>query len=58
MASEIVVGFVSDMMEYVDVEADISSYYSIINGYELFSPYLISSTSSIKESADDVVEYY
>jgi hypothetical protein len=33
MASEIVVGFASDMMEHVDVEVDISSCYSVVNGY-------------------------
>jgi hypothetical protein len=57
MASKIVVGFASDMMEHIDVEADISSCYSVINGYELSSLSLISSTGSTKEPADDVVEY-
>jgi hypothetical protein len=57
MASEIVVGFASDMMEHVDVEADISSCYSVVNGYEPSSPSLISSTGSTEEPADDVVEY-
>jgi hypothetical protein len=57
MASEIVVGFVSDMMEHVDVEGDISSCYSVVNGYEPSSPSLISSTGSTKEPADDAVEY-
>jgi hypothetical protein len=41
MASEIVVGFASDMMEHVDVEADISSCYSVVNGYESSFPSLI-----------------
>jgi hypothetical protein len=53
MASEIVVGFASDMMEHVDVEADISSCYSVVNGYEPSSPSLISSTGSTEEPTDD-----
>jgi hypothetical protein len=57
MASEIVVGFTSDMMEHVVVEADISSCYSVVNGYEPSSPNLISSTGSTKEPAGDAVEY-
>jgi hypothetical protein len=57
MALEIVVGFASDMMEHVDVEGDISSSYSVVNGYEPSSPSLISSTGSTKEPADDEVEY-
>jgi hypothetical protein len=57
MASEIVVGFASDMMEHIDVEADISSCYSIVNGYEPSSPSLISSIDSTEEPADDAVEY-
>jgi hypothetical protein len=43
MASEMIVGFQSDMMEHVDVEGDISSCYSVVNGYEPSSPSLISS---------------
>jgi hypothetical protein len=57
MASEMIVGFESDMMEHVDVEGDISSCYSIVNGYEPSSPSLISSSGSIEEPADDAVEY-
>jgi hypothetical protein len=57
MASEIVVGFAFDMEEHVDVEADISSCYSVVNGYEPSSPNLISSSGSNEELADDVVEY-
>jgi hypothetical protein len=57
MASEIVVGFASNMMEHVDVEADISSCYIVVNGYEPSSPSLISSTSSTEEPADNVFEY-
>jgi hypothetical protein len=57
MALEIVVGFASDMMEHVDVEADISSCYNVVNGYEPFSPSLISSTGSIEELADHAVQY-
>jgi hypothetical protein len=57
MASEIVVGFASDMMEHIDVEADISSCYSVFNGYEPSCLSLISSTSSTEEPADDAVEY-
>jgi hypothetical protein len=57
MASEIVVGFASDMMEHVDVEADISSCYNVVNGYEPSSPSLISSTGSTEEPADDAIEY-
>jgi hypothetical protein len=57
MASEIVVGFASDMEEHVDVEADISSYYNVVNGYEPSSPNLISSSGSNEEPADDAVEY-
>jgi hypothetical protein len=57
MTSERVVGFASDMMEHVDVEADISSCYSVINGVEPSSPSLISSTGSTEELADDAVEY-
>jgi hypothetical protein len=56
-ASEIVVDFASDMMEHVDVEADISSCYSVVNGYEPSSPSLISSTGSTEEPVDDAVEY-
>jgi hypothetical protein len=58
MATEIVVGFASDMMEHVDVEADISSCYNVVNGYEPSSLSLISSTGSTEEQADDAVEYY
>jgi hypothetical protein len=57
MASKIVVGFASDMMEHVDVEADISSCYNVVNGYEPSSPSLISSTGSTEEPADDAIEY-
>jgi hypothetical protein len=57
MALEIVVGFASDMMEHVDVEGDISSCYSIVNGNEPSSPSLISSTGSTEEPTDDAVEY-
>jgi hypothetical protein len=57
MASEIVVGFASNMMEHIDVEADISSCYSVVNGYEPSSPSLISSTGSTEEPADDAIEY-
>jgi hypothetical protein len=57
MASEIIVGFESDMMELVDVEGDISLGYSVVNGYEPSSPSLISSTGSTEELADDAVEY-
>ena len=45
------------MIKHVDVEADISSCYIIINGYEPSSSSLISSISSIEELADDAVEY-
>jgi hypothetical protein len=44
-------------MEHVDVEVDISSCYSVVNGYEPSSPSLISSTGSTEEPADDAVEY-
>jgi hypothetical protein len=57
MASEMIVGFESDMMEHVDVEGDISSCYNVVNGYEPSSPSLISSTGSTKELVDDAVEY-
>jgi hypothetical protein len=57
MASEIVVGFASDMEEHVDVEADISSCYSVVNGYEPSSPSLISSSGSNEEPVDNAVEY-
>jgi hypothetical protein len=57
MVSEIVVGFASDMREHVDVEADISSCYSVVNGYEPSSPSLISSTGSTEEPTDNAVEY-
>jgi hypothetical protein len=57
MALEIVVGFASHMMEHVDVEGDISSSYSVVNGYEPSSPSLISSTGSTEEPPDDEVEY-
>jgi hypothetical protein len=57
MASEIVVGFASNMEEHVDVEADISSCFSVINGYEPSSPSLISSTGSTEEPANDAVQY-
>jgi hypothetical protein len=57
MASKIVVGFASDMMEHIDVEADISSCYNVVNSYEPSFPSLISSTGSTKEPADDAVEY-
>jgi hypothetical protein len=56
MALEIVVGFASNMMEHVDVEGDISSSYSVVNGYEPSSPSLISSTGSTEEPACDEVE--
>jgi hypothetical protein len=56
MALEIVVGFASDMMEHVDVEADISSCYNIVNGYEPSSPSLISSTGSNEELTEYAVE--
>jgi hypothetical protein len=57
MDSEIVVDFASDMMEHLDVKADTSSCYSVVNGYEPSSPSLISSTGSTEELADDAVEY-
>jgi hypothetical protein len=57
MASEIVVSFASNMMDHVDVEANISSCYNVVNGYEPSSPSLISSTGSTEELADDAVEY-
>jgi hypothetical protein len=57
MASEIVVSFASNMMDHVDVEANISSCYNVVNGYEPSSPSLISSTGSTEEPADDAVEY-
>jgi hypothetical protein len=57
MASEMVVGFASDMMEHVDVEADISSCFNVVNGYEPSSPSLISNTGSTNEPAVDAVEY-
>jgi hypothetical protein len=57
MALEIVVDFASDMMEHVDVEADISSCYSVVNGYEPSSPNLISSIGSTEEPTVDAVEY-
>jgi hypothetical protein len=57
MASEIIVGFESDMMEHVDVEGDISSCYNVVNGYEPSSPSLISSSGSTEEPADNAVEY-
>jgi hypothetical protein len=53
MASKIVLGFASVMEEHVDVAADISSCYSVVNGYEPSSPSLISSSGSIEEPADD-----
>jgi hypothetical protein len=58
MALEVVVGFASDMEEHVDVEADISSYYSVVNGYEPSSPSLVSSFGSIEEPSDDAIEYF
>ena len=57
MASYIVVGFTSDIMEHIDVEADISSCYSVVNGYEPSFSNLISSTGSIEESTNDAIEY-
>ena len=57
MALEIVIGFTSNMMEYVDVEVDISSCYSVVNGYEHSFSSLISNIGSIEKSIDDVVEY-
>ena len=57
MALEIFVGFASDMEEHVDIEADISSCYSVVNGYEPSSPSLISNFGSTKEPVDDAVEY-
>ena len=57
MALEMIVNFASDMMEYVDVEPDISLCYIVVNGYEPSSPSLISSTSFIEEPADNAVDY-
>ena len=57
MALEIIVGFASDMEEHVDIEADISSCYNIVNGYEPSSPSLISNFGSTKEPAHNAIEY-
>jgi hypothetical protein len=57
MALEVVVGFASDMDDHVDVEANISSCYNVVNGYEPSSPSLISSSGSTEEPVDDAVEY-
>jgi hypothetical protein len=57
MASEIVVGFAPDMEEHVDVEVDISSSYSVANGYEPSSPSLISSSGFTEEPVDNAVDY-
>ena len=53
----IVVGFPSDMVDHVDVEADSSLAYSVVNDYEPSSPSHISSTGSSEEPAEDVVQY-
>ena len=50
---KIVVGFPSDMMDHVDVEAESSLVYS----YEPSSPSHISSTGSSEEPAEDAVQY-
>jgi hypothetical protein len=58
MVSELVVGYVSDMSEHVDMESDVSSYCSIVfGGFEPTSPSLTSSSSSTPGPADDAIEY-
>lgn len=53
---DIVVGFPSEMIDHVDVEAESSLAYSVVNGYEPSSPSHNSSTGSSKEPAEDGVE--
>ena len=57
MASEIVVGFASDMKEYIDVEAGTSFCYNVINVYEPFLLSLISSSGSTEEPINNAVEF-
>ena len=54
---KIVVDFPSNMMDHVDVEADSSLAYSVVNGYEPSSPSHISSTSFSEEPVEDAVQY-
>lgn len=44
------------MMEHVYVVANISSCYSVVNGYEPYSPSMISNTGFIEKPADNAVE--
>jgi hypothetical protein len=58
MALELVVGYVSDMSEHVDMDSDISSYCSVVfGGFEPTSLSLTSSSGSTPEPDDDAIEY-
>ena len=52
---QIVVGFLSDMGDHVDVEVDSSLACSVVNGFEPSSPSHISSIGSSNEPAEDDV---
>jgi hypothetical protein len=58
MASELVVGYTSNMSEHVNMDSDVSSYCSIVvGGFEPSSPTLSSSSGSTHGSVDDAIEY-
>ena len=54
---KIIVGSPSDMMNHVDVEADSSLAYSVVNGYEPSCPSHCSSTGSSEEPTEDAIQY-
>ena len=59
---KLVVGFISDEMDNVNIEVESSLANSVVNGYEPSSPSHISSTSFSKEPAqepaEDAIESY
>jgi hypothetical protein len=58
MASELIVGYTSDMSEHVNMDSDVSSCCSaVVGGFEPTSPTMSESTGSTHEPLDDEVEY-
>jgi hypothetical protein len=58
MASELVVGYTSDMFEHVNMDSDVSSYCSVVfGGFKPNSPTLSSSSGYIHGPVDDAIEY-
>jgi hypothetical protein len=57
MASELVVGYSSDMSKHVDVDNDLSSCCSIVGGIESSSFSLTSSSNSGLGAAKDAIQF-